>query len=92
MAAAAAAASDDGGGGGGGPAPPPSPLRRSEIDPGDKLDWVRACELLSEEDAAKGVKPHLYKEGIEPADLCQGAVGDCCRGLLRASDGPGGQG
>ena len=23
------------------------------------------------------MKPHLYEGGIEPADLCQGAVGDC---------------
>jgi len=44
---------------------------------GKSLDWVRASELLSDADRAKGLKPRLYEGGIEPADLCQGAVGDC---------------
>ena len=41
------------------------------------LDWVRAGELLSEADAKKGIKPKLYEGGIQPSDLCQGAVGNC---------------
>jgi len=45
--------------------------------PGKSLDWVRAYELLSQAEKEKGQKPRLYEGGIEPADLCQGAVGDC---------------
>ena len=41
------------------------------------IDWVRACELLPKEEADKGKKPFLYHEGVDPADLAQGAVGDC---------------
>jgi hypothetical protein len=44
---------------------------------GKSLDWVRVNELFSKEDAEKGLKPKLYEGGIEPSDLCQGAVGDC---------------
>lgn len=42
---------------------------------GANLDWVRAADLVS--DGGKGGKPFLFEAGIDPADLCQGAVGDC---------------
>ena len=38
-----------------------------------RTDWVRAHELNS----FSGRKPQLFEGKIEPADLCQGAVGDC---------------
>lgn len=36
-------------------------------------DWVRAHDLHK----VKGKRPQLFEGDIEPADLCQGAVGDC---------------
>lgn len=42
------------------------------VGTGDPVDWVRAGELATE-----GKKMHIYEGGIEPKDLCQGAVGDC---------------
>lgn len=39
------------------------------------IDWVRANEILPKDSKQK--KPYLYHDGIDPADLCQGAVGDC---------------
>jgi hypothetical protein len=36
-------------------------------------DWVRAQDLHQ----FKGKSPQLFEGGIEPSDLCQGAVGDC---------------
>ena len=38
-----------------------------------QTDWIRAHELSS----FKGKRPQLFEGKIEPADLCQGAVGDC---------------
>ena len=38
-----------------------------------ETDWVRAHELSS----FGGKRPQLFEGGIEPDDLCQGAVGDC---------------
>jgi len=53
----------------------------SKNDPGKQTaeqmeaetDWVRAKDLASFE----GKRPQLFEGEIEPADLCQGAVGDC---------------
>lgn len=39
----------------------------------DDTDWVRAHDLAS----FRGKRPQLFEGDIEPADLCQGAVGDC---------------
>lgn len=39
-----------------------------------KVDWVRADELAV---VAPGKRMNLFHGEIEPADLCQGAVGDC---------------
>lgn len=38
-----------------------------------QTDWVRAQDLYQ----FKGKRPQLFEGEIEPADLCQGAVGDC---------------
>ena len=38
-----------------------------------QTDWVRCEELAS----FAGKQPQLFEGKIEPADLCQGAVGDC---------------
>ena len=38
-------------------------------------DWVRAKDLDGFEN--KGKRPQLFAGEIEPADLCQGSVGDC---------------
>ena len=39
----------------------------------EDTDWVRAHEL----DGFEGNKAQLFQGKIEPADLCQGAIGDC---------------
>jgi len=39
-----------------------------------KVEWVRADKL---DCVPKGMHIHLFEGDIEPADLCQGAVGDC---------------
>ena len=36
-------------------------------------DWVRAHDL----EGFQGKQPQLFEGKIEPADLCQGSVGDC---------------
>ena len=46
---------------------------RSSAQMEKDTDWVRAQDL----DQFKGKRPQLFEGEIEPADLCQGAVGDC---------------
>ena len=48
-------------------------------------DWVRVTDVLD------GKRPKLYEGSIEPADLCQGAVGNCwlVAALASAADHPG---
>ena len=50
----------------------------------DKVEWVRAVDLLDG-------RPKLYEGKIEPADLCQGSVGDCwlVAALACAAEHPG---
>lgn len=49
------------------------PKKESAKQMAQNTDWVRAHELVQ----FKGKTPQLFEGSIEPADLCQGAVGDC---------------
>ena len=46
------------------------------VDAAAKTDWVRANELSAVK-KAKAKRMNLFDGKIEPADLCQGSVGDC---------------
>jgi hypothetical protein len=42
----------------------------------DAIEWIRADQLASQKDG-EPMKMKLFEDGVTPADLVQGAVGDC---------------
>lgn len=57
-----------------------SGYQESELD--SAFEWVRASQVVSESGPSSTVKEavppmRLFQGKIEPADVCQGAVGDC---------------
>jgi len=46
-----------------------------DIESSTEIVWIRGKELRA--DTEKDGHPHLFDEGVEAADICQGALGDC---------------